>query len=141
VLKDTSVAWQYRDEEGTSSHLFEPDILLPSQYFGVVQRRGSLTPEKKLMLAVLESAVQDLQRYRVARGIRGKRLFREAQEWLISREETGVFSFVVICQALGIDPDYIRKRLSRGLREEWREKVRGGGEPRKCYGPPRQDKV
>ncbi len=111
-LKNTSVALKYQDKEDTASRLFEPDILLPSQYFGVVQRRGSLTPEKKLMLAVLESALHDFQRYRLATGIRGKRLFREAQEWLTSREETGALSFVVICQALGIDPDYLCKKMS-----------------------------
>lgn len=111
--KNLSVAMQYRDEEGTSASLGDPpNLLLPSQYFSDVQRPGSLTPEKKLMLAVLESAVHDFQRYRLAKGRRGKRLFREAQEWLTSREETGVFSFAVICHALGIDPDYIRKGLS-----------------------------
>ncbi len=83
MLKNIPVALKYRDQEGTPSRLFEPDILLP--YF---------------------------QRYRSARGVRGKRLFREAQEWLISQEETGAFSFVVVCRALGFDPDYIRENLS-----------------------------
>jgi hypothetical protein len=89
-----------------------PDIILPSQYFGVVQRREYLTPEKKLMLAVLETVVHDFQKYRLATGRRGKRLFREVQEWLTSPEETGMFSFVGICHALGMDLDYIRKGLA-----------------------------
>ena len=112
MLKNTPAALKYQDKEDTASRLFEPDILLPSQYVSVVQRRGSLTAEKRLMLAVLESALHDFQRYRLARGVRGKRLFREAQEWLISREEIGAFSFIVICQALGIDPDYLRNKMS-----------------------------
>jgi hypothetical protein len=111
MLKNSAVALKYGDEEGTPSRLFAPDILLPSQYFSVVQGGGGLTPEKKLMLAVLESALQDFQRYRLASGVRRKRLFREAQEWLTSQERTGTMSFVVICQALGIDPDYIRQKL------------------------------
>jgi hypothetical protein len=112
--KNLSVAVQYRDERGTSSKFSEPpDIILPSQYFGVVERRGYLTPEKKLMLAVLESVVHDFQRYRLASGRRGKPLFREAQEWLASQEENGIFSFVGICYALGIDSDYVRKGLLR----------------------------
>jgi hypothetical protein len=122
--KDISVALPYQNEESISSHLFEPDVILPSQYFDMVQGRGSLTPEKKLMLAVLESAVHDFQRYRLAKGIRGRRLFREAQEWLTSREGTGVFSFAVICQALGIDPDYIRKGLFRQSSEKEGRKSR-----------------
>jgi len=112
--KNLSAVVQYRDEKGTSSKFSEPpDIILPSQYFGAVERRGYLSPEKKLMLAVLESVVHDFQRYRLASGRRGKRLFREAQEWLTSQEETGMFSFVGICHALGMDPDYIRKGLFR----------------------------
>jgi hypothetical protein len=111
--KNLSVAVQYRDGEGTSASLGNPpDIILPSQYFGVVQRREYLTPEQKLMLAVLESAVHDFKRYRRAEGRRGRRLFSEVQEWLTSQEETGMFSFVGICHALGMDPDYIRKGLA-----------------------------
>ena len=58
LFKDISVSLSYRDEEGTPSRFFEPDILLPSQYFSVVQCQGSLTPEKKLMLAVIENVMQ-----------------------------------------------------------------------------------
>lgn len=112
--KNLSIAVQYRDEKGTSSKFSEPpDIILPSQYFDVIRGCGQLTPEKKLMLAVLESVVHDFQRYRLASGRRGKRLFREAREWLISQEETGIFSFVGICHVSGMDPDYIRKGLFR----------------------------
>jgi hypothetical protein len=114
--KDIAVALKYRDEKGTSSKFSEPPgIILPSQYFGVIRGCRHLTPEQKLMLAVLESAVHDFQRYRLATGRRGKRIFREAYEWLTSREETGIFSFVVICHALDIDPDYISKGLSAWL--------------------------
>jgi hypothetical protein len=121
--KDIAVALKYRDAKGTSSKFPEPpDIILPSQYFGVIRGCGQLTPEQKLMLAVLESAVHDFQRYRLATGRRGKRIFREAHEWFTSREETGIFSFVVICHAVGIDPDYIRTGLFRQSPEkEWRK--------------------
>jgi hypothetical protein len=112
--KNLSAAVQYRDEKGTSSKFSEPpSIILPSQYFDVIRGCGQLTPEKKLMLAVLESVVHDFRKYRLASGRRGKRLFREAREWLTSQEETWMFSFVGICHALGIDPDYVRKGLFR----------------------------
>jgi len=114
--KNIAVALKYRDAKGTSSKFSEPpDIILPSQYFGVIRGCGHLTPEEKLMLAVLESAVHDFQRYRLATGKRGKRLFREAYEWLASQEETGIFSCVAICHAVEIDLDYIRKGLSAWL--------------------------
>jgi len=121
--KDSAVALQYRDKEGPSSKFSEPpDLILPSQYFGVIRGCGQLTPEQKLMLAVLESAVHDFQRYHLATRRRGKRIFHEAHEWLTSREETGIFSCVAICQAVGIDPDYLRQGLSA-----WPSGKRGGG--------------
>ena len=129
--KDIAVAVKYRDKEGTSSKFSEPpDIILPSQYFGVIRGCGHLTPEKKLMLAVLESAVHDFQRYHLATGRRGTRLFREAHEWLTSREETGIFSCVAICHALDIDPDYISKGLSA-----WLPGKRSGGKAEVVVNP------
>jgi len=129
--KASAGALQDRDEEGTSAKFSEPpDLLLPSQYFGVIRGCGQLTPEQKLMVAVLESAVHDFQRYHVATRWRGQRLFREAQEWLTSREETGIFSCVAICQAVGIDPDYLRKGLSA-----WPPGKRRGGKAEVVVNP------
>jgi hypothetical protein len=116
MSKAIAVALQYRDEKGPASKFSElPDLILPSQYFGVIRVCGQLTPAQKLMLAVLESAVHDFQRYHLATRRRGKRLFREAQEWLTAREETGLFSCVAICHAVGIDPNYLRTGLSAWL--------------------------
>src|SRR5262245_28844012 len=112
MRQDIAVALKYRGEKGTSPKFSEPpDIILPSQYFGVIRDCRPLTSTEKLMLAVLENAVHDFQQYRWATHRRGKRLFREAQEWLTSREETEIFSCVAICHAVGIDPDYLRKGL------------------------------
>lgn len=110
--QNIAVALKYRHEKETSPKFSEPPgALLPSQYFGVMRGCEHLTPTEKLMLAVLESAVHDFQQYHLATERRGKRLFREAQEWLTSQEETEIFSCVAICHAVGIDPDYLRKGL------------------------------
>ena len=47
-------------EEKVSS-LFQPDTLLPAQYFETFRRKSHLEPEKRLMLAVLEDAVACFQ--------------------------------------------------------------------------------
>src|SRR2546428_14151811 len=102
--KNLSVAVQYRDEEGTSASLGDPpDIILPSQYFGVVQRREYLTPEKKVMLAVLEDVVHDFPRYRLTSGRRGKRLFPAAPETAPPPAGTRQFPFLGVSSALGSD--------------------------------------
>ena len=56
--------------------------------------------EEKLMLAVLESAVEDFQKYVLARKPRGKKLFQEAEEWFLERNSDELFSFENICDTL-----------------------------------------
>jgi len=72
--------------------------------------------EERLMLAVLESAVEDFQKYVLARKPRGKKLFQEAEEWFLERDNDELFSFKNICDTLQLHPDYVRKGLLR-----WKE--------------------
>jgi hypothetical protein len=67
--------------------------------------------EERLLLAVLESAVEDFQKYVLARCACGKKLFREAEEWFLDKDSNPLFSFASICETLGLNPDKIRKGL------------------------------
>ena len=67
--------------------------------------------EEKLMLAVLENAVEYFQKYVLARNPRGKQLFQEAEEWFLEKDSEGLFSFESICETLGLHPDPIRRGL------------------------------
>lgn len=102
--------------EETVSRMFEPDTMLPSQFMDRATLEPSAFPEKRLMLAVLEDAVATFQRYVVTMDRRGRRLFRESEEWVTSQDASWPFAFENICSALQIDPDYLR----RGL-EAWKE--------------------
>jgi hypothetical protein len=96
--------------------LFQPDTLLSEQYFADRRRKTLLQPEKKLMLAILEDAVDFFQEHHWARCGEGKRFFDEAQKWIFGGDDW-VFGFENICGVLGYDPEYIRVGLTR-----WREK-------------------
>jgi hypothetical protein len=67
--------------------------------------------EERLMLAVLENAVEYFQKYVLARKPSGKQLFREAEEWFLDKETEALYSFENICDTLGFHPDHIRKGL------------------------------
>ena len=67
--------------------------------------------EERLMLAVLESAVEDFQKYVLARHTCGKKLFKQAEEWFLEKNNDELFSFVYVCETLGLHPDHIRKGL------------------------------
>ena len=64
--------------------VFEPDGLLPAQFFAAFRREGGLERERLLMLAVLEDAVDCYQKYCHARDPRGRQMFDEAREWVTS---------------------------------------------------------
>ena len=67
--------------------------------------------EERLMLAVLESAVEDFQKYVLARNPSGKKLFQEAEEWFLEKNSDELFSFENICETLQLHPHYIRQGL------------------------------
>jgi len=104
-------------EERVTS-LFQPDTLLPDQYFETFRRKFQLEPEKKLVLAILEDAVACFQKYIFARDGKGKTLFREAEDWVEGRNADGIFSFDSVCEMLGFDPAYLRQGLV-----SWKEKA------------------
>ena len=110
--------------------LFEPDVLLPAQFFAAFRREGGLERERLLMLAVLEDAIDCYQKYAHSHDPRGRQMYDEAREWVTSVDRTWLFSFENICDTLEISAEYVR----RGLRE-WREKNREGRRPRMLVTP------
>jgi len=65
------------------------------------------------MLAVLEGAVSDFQKYATASSGRGRHLFADADAWFGSTNTDDPLSFVNICYALALDPSFIRAGLRR----------------------------
>jgi hypothetical protein len=103
-------------EGGTSAGLFEPDILLPNQYFAAFKRGRAVEGERRLMLAVLEDAVDAYRKYALARDPREQACFLEAKEWFVSTDRTWLFAFENICDVLEMNADYLRTGLDRWRR-------------------------
>ncbi len=97
--------------------LFEPDTLLPIQYFEAMRRKHLLEGEKRLILSVLEDAIECFMKCIDASTSKGQRLFREADEWIAHEDKRWVFSFDNVCDMLDINPEYMRT----GLRK-WKDK-------------------
>jgi hypothetical protein len=97
--------------------LFEPDTLLPIQYFEAMRKKHLLEGEKRLILSVLEDAVECFMKCIDSPTSKGQRLFRDADEWISLEDKRWVFSFDNVCDMLDINPDYMR----RGLRQ-WKER-------------------
>jgi hypothetical protein len=96
--------------------IFQPDVLIESQFRATQSRQLPLDPEKVLMLAVLRDAVSCYQDHVAARKKPKRSLHQEAEEWILNRDRSHLFSFDNLCEALGYDPDYMRAGLCR-----WKE--------------------
>jgi hypothetical protein len=90
--------------------LFQPDTLLPSQYFDRFRRRGQLGGERRLMLAVLEDAVDMYRKHCGTQG-RNRALFLDAEAWIDDDDRTWMFSFLNLCDVLDLDGEYLRRGL------------------------------
>src|SRR5438132_5451257 len=81
---------------------------------GILERLSKkeiLEGEEKLMLAVLGKAVEYFQKYVFAKDERGKKLFQEAEEWILDKNSDWLYSFENICEVFGLHPDYMRQGL------------------------------
>lgn len=67
--------------------------------------------EEALMLAVLDNAIECFQKYVLSQREREKKMFREAEDWILETNSDWFFSFENICETLEIYPDYIRQGL------------------------------
>ena len=76
-----------------------------------VYKKNIREGEERLMLAVLESAVEDFQKYFLARHPSEKKLFQQAEDWFLEKNSDELFSFGYVCETLGLHPDHIRKSL------------------------------
>ncbi len=104
--------------------LFEPDALLPAQFYAAFRGGSGVRGEKRLMLAVLEDALDCYQKYASADDGHGRQLFEEAQTWIVSDDRGWFFSYENICETLEINPEYLRCGLDR-----WRRGVLSVGRP------------
>jgi hypothetical protein len=104
------------------ARILEPDIFLPSQFYGSTGLSRQLEGEKRLMIAVLKDAVECLEKYRGSRNSVGQCQYLSAIEWVEDTDTDWLFSFTNICDLLGFDPEYLRevllKRENRYIKPE-----------------------
>ena len=113
----------HHDADERDGRLFAPDALLPTQYFDRLRRRTDFTGEQRLMVAVLENAVDDYLKYAAARDPRQRRLFADTEEWIEADGRSWLYDFGTVCDHLGLDAGYVREGLRRA-------KARARGETR-----------
>lgn len=85
---------------------FESPILLPVQ-----RATRTTTPERRLLLAVLEEAVREHAVALRTTGRGARRRLKELTEWFACEDESWPYSFASICVHLGIDRKFALRRI------------------------------
>lgn len=103
-------------------HLFQPDTMLPAQFYAAaLRRRGALKPERRLIIAILQDAIECYQKNLFAREGKARQLFTDAEEWINSEDRSHYFSYENICEILEMNPEFVRRGLHL-----WRERQLAG---------------
>ena len=118
----TELARRFRIDGGLSG---PADPVVNEEFFKTSFRAG----EERLMLAVLQDAVKCFQEHVLAQHLWEKKLFEEAENWILEKNTNWFFSFENICDNLQLNPDYIRqgllvwKKVKRKSQSEIRVKI------------------
>ncbi|RMD84456.1 MAG: hypothetical protein D6815_04130 [Candidatus Dadabacteria bacterium] len=122
VVGGVKMADAEHDRHQAEEHLtdlFQPDVLLPSQFFAPLKRKRYSCGEHRLVRAIMQDAIECFQKHIHARDNKRRQLYLEAEQWIMNEEDTGVFSFNNVCELLGVNPDYLREGLLA-----WRDRER-----------------
>jgi hypothetical protein len=92
--------------------LIGSDYTWRDQYLATFRRSEFLEPEKALLAALLQDAIDCFHKHAAAQDREGQELLREAEQWIMADKDSWVFSFRNVCSVLGADPQYIRRRIS-----------------------------
>jgi hypothetical protein len=108
--------------EAAGSSVLVPDMITRAQYYSL----PTASPFHRLLLAVLEDAINCYQRHcRATKGWR-RWQFLEAKEWLFDSNSTAFMSCQTVCESLGIEPALLRRSL-----RDWRLRTMDGLSPRR----------
>jgi hypothetical protein len=96
-----------------------PDIVTPAQWWvGGRREDPRFHGTKQLMLAVLVDALQGLQNCTASDSVIKRQRLAEVEAWIADRDAQGPFAFETVCEALGIDADYLRSGLRAWQRQQ-----------------------
>jgi hypothetical protein len=91
--------------------LFTPEIVLPEQFFEGARRDSYISGEKALMLAILEDGIRCFQEHLRNPRSNPRLLSQQAEEWICAVDYEWPFSFVNVCESLGVNAEALRSAL------------------------------
>jgi hypothetical protein len=74
---------------------------------------------RALAKGVIRQAAKDLRAFHDAHEATGRELYRDAYSWVISNDLSWPYSFVNVCEALGLSAEFVRSELLADARSGW----------------------
>jgi hypothetical protein len=99
------------ESEERRPDVFQPDVLLPMQYFGALKRKKYPSGEHRLIVALMRDAVDCFQKYIHSVDAKRRQLYLDAEAWIGDEDDHRQFSFNNVCELLGMNSTYIREGL------------------------------
>jgi hypothetical protein len=96
---------------GIPDDLLVPLATQPAQFYAIWSHSTYIPPERELALAVMEQAIDDLAHNRFAKARRGQRAYWDAYDWVAAEDREWPFSFLNLCDALGLHVESTRRRV------------------------------
>ena len=84
------------------------EAIHPVQFIVMWHGRSGTSPERRLLLAMIAQAAGDLHLFHGARNARGRRMYNDARDWVLSDSRCHTFAFASICDVLGFSPTALR---------------------------------
>jgi len=97
-------------------------LLLPGQL--VASHDADGRPTRLLFLAILGDAIDCFRKYLLDPSRRGRRLYAEAETWLMDEHTSLPLAFETICDGLDLDATYVRRHLREWRNREFARRVR-----------------
>ena len=90
----------------------ESDSFLVDDVLATLPESSALSPEKKLMLAVLNDAIACLEGVVPAPPRQRAKFTRDARDWFLEKKDYAFFSFKNVCETLSLNRQAIRDALN-----------------------------
>ena len=85
----------------------------------MVDALAGSTPEVALAKGVLSQVKRDLRRFRGAQDAVGREMYRDAFSWVASNDRAWPYSFLNVCEALGLQAEMLREELLADTEGNW----------------------
>ena len=114
----------YSDFGSSAGSRFGKETVLVDELLQSSEEGYARGPERTLMAALLFDGLQSYMSFVCARTREAKNRYREAFNWVNSTENDYVFSFINVCEGLGIDPQFLKIGLANACTAQLVERKR-----------------